>query len=195
MNRRTEVRPHIRAGVDVTGHTRAKPGFDLVPVEGSNGRQLRVARGEVIEPEYMQLPTRADVPAITAHVEGSYTDRAKGFSIATWQLSAVTGLVAWVVAGLSGAVMFSLAGLAWLVTGFFAVWLVSFALHTLVSPEGADLFRAAGEYRLLREEQKERHRRYTGDGHKVTFSKVWKLRVRREARWSLYIPETSAKQF
>ena len=56
--------------------------------------------------------------------------------------------------------MFSLAGLVWLLGGYFAVWLLSFALHTFVSAEGTDLFRAVGEYRLLREEQKERHRRY-----------------------------------
>jgi hypothetical protein len=156
-----QVRPHVRAGVDVTGHTRAKTGFDLVPVEGSNGRQLRVVRGEVVEPEYVQLPARADVvPATTAHVEGSYTDRARGFSISTWQLSAVTGLVAWIVAGLGGTALLSLAGLAWLVVGFFAVWLIAYALHIFVSAEGTELFRAAGEYKLLREEQKERHRRY-----------------------------------
>ena len=163
MNRRTEVRPHQRAGVDVTGHTRSKPGFDLVPVEGSNGRQLRVVRGEVLPPEYVQLADRADVvPATTAHVSGSYTDRAKGFSISTWQLSAVTGLVAWIVAGLGGTALLSLAGLAWLVLGFFAVWLIAYGLHVFVSAEGTELFRAAGEYRLLREEQKERHRRMKG---------------------------------
>lgn len=127
-----------------------------------NPRQLRVVRPEIVEPwEDVQLPARADKPAITAHVEGSYTDRAKGFSLATWQLSTITGVAVWTVAGqITGAPLLSLGLLAWFVGGYFAVWLVSYALHIFVSPEGTDLFRAAGEYRLLREEQKERHRRY-----------------------------------
>ena len=142
--------------------TRAKPEIELERVDG-NPRQLRVVRPEIVEPEQwepVQLPARAGKPAITAHVEGSYTDRAKAFSISTWQLSTVTGVGAWIVAGLGGTAMLSLAGLAWLLGGYFAVWLISFALHTFVSPEGTELFRAVGEYRLLREEQKERHRRY-----------------------------------
>jgi hypothetical protein len=136
-----------------------KPDFDLIPVDG-NRRQLQVVRHEPESWDDVQLPTRTTQPAITAHVEGSYTDRAKGFSISTWQLSTVTGLVVWVVAGLNGVSLLSLVGLAWLVAGYFAVWLVSYAMHVFVSPEGTELFRAAGEYRLLREEQKERHRRY-----------------------------------
>ena len=134
--------------------------IDLVPLDG-NPRQLRVVRGEVVKPwEDMQMPARTDKPAITAHVEGSYTDRAKGFSLATWQLSTITGIGAWAFAGLGGTAMLSLAGLVWLLGGYFSVWLLSYALHVFVSPEGTELFRAAGEYRLLREEQKERHRRY-----------------------------------
>jgi len=143
--------------------TKTNADFDLVPVEG-NRRQLRVVRQpEIVEPEEwegVQLPAKTDKPAVTAHVEGSYTDRAKAFSISTWQLSTVTGIGAWAFAGLGGTAMFSLAGLVWLLGGYFAVWLLSFALHTFVSAEGTDLFRAVGEYRLLREEQKERHRRY-----------------------------------
>ena len=71
----------------------------------------------------------------------------------------MTGLVAWIMGGVGGTALLSLAGLAWLVVGFFAVWLVAYGLHVFVSAEGTELFRAAGEYRLLREEQKERHKR------------------------------------
>lgn len=135
--------------------------IELVPLDG-NPRQLRVVRSEIVEPwEDVQLPARATTPAITAHVEGSYTDRAKGFSLATWQLSTVTGVAVWTIAAQVGALsLLSLGALAWFVGSYFAVWLVSFALHTFVSAEGTELFRAAGEYRLLREEQKERHRRF-----------------------------------
>lgn len=136
--------------------------FDLIPIEG-NPRQLRVVRHpEAQEPDLWEdvwLPAHAQRAAVTAHVQGTYTDRAKAFSISTWQLSTVTGVGAWLLAGLEGTALFSLAGLVWLLGGYFAVWLLSFALHTFVSPEGAELFRAAGEYRLLRQEQKERHRR------------------------------------
>ena len=140
---------------------KTKADFDLVRVD-DNPHQLRVVRPEIVEQwEDVQLPTKATQPAITAHVEGSYTDRAKGFSISTWQLSTVTGVAAWAIAGqITGAPLLSLGLLAWFVGGYFAVWLVAYALHVFVSAEGTDLFRAVGEYRLLREEQKERHRRY-----------------------------------
>ena len=140
---------------------KGKAEIELVPVDG-NPRQLRVVRSEIVEPwEDVQLPARATTPAITAHVEGTYTDRAKGFSLATWQLSTVTGVAVWAVAGqITGAPLLSLGALAWFVGGYFAVWLISYAMHVFVSAEGTELFRAAGEYRLLREEQKERHRRY-----------------------------------
>jgi len=139
---------------------KTKPDFDLIPVNG-NRRQLQVVRHEPEQWVDVQLPTRTTQPAITAHVEGSCTDRAKGFSLATWQLSTVTGVATWAIAGqITGASLLSLGLLAWFVGGYFAVWLVSYAMHVFVSPEGTELFRAAGEYRLLREEQKERHRRY-----------------------------------
>jgi len=141
--------------------TKGRADFELVPVPGSSGRQLRVVRPEVVEPwEDVQLPNRGDKTAITARVEGSYTDRAKGFSLATWQLSTVTGVATWSIAGqITGAPLLSLAVLAWALGGYFAVWLTSYAMHVFVSPEGVELFRAVGEYRLLREEQKERHNR------------------------------------
>ena len=140
--------------------TKEKPGFDLVPLDG-DPRQLRVVRhAEIVGPEAWELPARVVPSSTSAHIEGTYTDRAKGFSIATWQISAVTGLSAWLVAGLQGTAMLSLAGLGALLAGFFVVWLLAFALHVFVSAEGTELFRAWGEYRLLREEQRERHRRY-----------------------------------
>ena len=145
--------------------TKAKADYELVPLDG-DPRQLRVVRqAEIVSgPESWELPARVVPSSTSAHVEGTYTDRAKGFSIATWQLSAITGLGVWLVAGLRGTAMLSLAGLGALLAGFFVVWLLSYAMHVFVSAEGTELFRAAGEYRLLREEQKERHRRYRSIG-------------------------------
>lgn len=145
--------------------TRNRPEIELERVDG-NPRQLRVVRQpEIVEPEQwepVQLPARAGKPAITAHVEGTYTDRAKGFSLATWQLSTVTGVAVATVAAqvTSGPSLGFFALMAWFMGGYFAVWLVSYVLHIFVSPEGTELFRAVGEYRIVREEQKERHRRY-----------------------------------
>ena len=144
--------------------TKAKADYELVPLDG-DPRQLRVVRqAEIVGPESWEMPARVVPSSTSAHVEGSYTDRAKGFSISTWQLSAITGLGVWIVSGLAGTPMLTLGGLAWLVGAFSLVWLIAFILHTFVSAEGTELFRAAGEYRLLREEQKERHRRYRSMG-------------------------------
>jgi len=141
--------------------TTQRDNMEFVAID-ENRRQLRVVHPDIVEPwEDVQLPVRAGRAAITAHVEGSYTDRAKGFSISTWQLSTVTGVACWTVAAqVTGAPWLSLGLLAWFVGGYFAVWLLSYAMHVFVSAEGVELFRAAGEYRLLREEQKERHKRY-----------------------------------
>ncbi len=163
MNRRTNVREYQRDNQTVQAHTRrVQPRADIELVARPGGYNVVRQPAQIVGPESWEMPARAVPSSTSAHVEGSYTDRAKGFSISTWQLSAVTGLGVWIVSGLAGSPMFALAGLAWLVGAFSLVWLAAFLLHTFVSAEGTELFRAAGEYRLLREEQKERHRRMKG---------------------------------
>ena len=163
MNRRTNVREYQRDNQTVQAHTRrVQPRADIELVARPGGYDVVRQPAPIVGPESWEMPARAVPPSTSAHVEGSYTDRAKGFSISTWQLSAITGLVAWIMGGVGGTALLSLAGLAWLVVGFFVVWLVAYAMHVFVSAEGTEFFRAAGEYRLLREEQKERHRRMKG---------------------------------
>ena len=163
MNKRTNVREYQRDNQTVQAHTRrVQPRADIELVARPGGYDVVRQPAPMAGSESWEMPARGAPSSTSAHVEGSYTDRAKGFSISTWQLSAVTGLSVWVVSGLAGSPMFALAGLAWLVGAFSLVWLAAFILHTFVSAEGTELFRAAGEYRLLREEQKERHRRMKG---------------------------------
>ena len=161
MNKRTNVREYQRDNQTVQAHTRGTPKGEIELVARPGGYDVVRQPAQIVGPESWEMPARVQ-PGATSHTEGSFSDRARGFSISTWQLSAVTGLSVWVVSGLAGSPMFALAGLAWLVGAFSLVWLAAFILHTFVSAEGTELFRAAGEYRLLREEQKERHRRMKG---------------------------------
>ena len=162
MNKRTNVREYQRDNQTVQAHTRrVQPRADIELVARPGGYDVVRQPAPMSGPESWEMPARVQ-PGVTSHTEGSFSDRARGFSISTWQLSTVTGAAAWVIAGLSGAPMFALAGLVWLVGGYFAVWLLAYLAHIFVSPEGAELFRAGAEYRLLREEQKERHRRMRG---------------------------------
>ena len=110
---------------------------------------------------YPSQPIPAQPVRSTSHLEGNYSDRARSFSIATWQMSSVTAVSTVVLSQLAwGYPILSLTTLAWLVTGYLLVWLASFTLHTLVSPEGVDVLNAVFMWRYLKREQTERHRRY-----------------------------------
>ena len=61
-----------------------------------------------------------------ASVQGSYEDRARGFALATWQLSVVTGAGLVIGAAVLGKSLSFLALAGWFFAGFTAVWLVSF---------------------------------------------------------------------
>lgn len=99
------------------------------------------------------------VPVSTAssHTEGSYVDRAKAFSLRTWQLGTVVAVVAALVstAIISNPVL-SLATLGWIVGAYMVVWLIAFALDTLNSAEGVALFNAWNYWRHMEREQRER---------------------------------------
>lgn len=125
----------------------------ITPMPGKTMREMDSSYEPVTIPPQ---PIRS-----TSHLEGSYSDRARGFSIATWQMSSVTAVSTVVLSQLAwGYPILSLTTLAWLVTGYLLVWFVSFTLHTVVSPEGADILNTVFMWRYLRREQNERHRRY-----------------------------------
>ena len=109
----------------------------------------------------------ADLPALlptaTSHVElrTGYTDRAKGFQLATVPVALAFGVGALVVAVVGFSVpVFSVAALALFWVAFLAWWLVGWAIHHVISPDGAALLGAVLQYRYLRHEQRERLRRY-----------------------------------
>jgi hypothetical protein len=118
-------------------------------------------RAEIIEVEAAQLPTRpAATSRVVAEVTGSYQDRARGFSTVTFNLSLVTG-VGLVVAALvlrDGVTFAALTGVFF--AGFCLVWLISFLLHTFISPEGVEIFETWQYWQFIRAEQQERWRRH-----------------------------------
>ena len=68
----------------------------------------------------------------------------------------------WVIAAVAGAQapLLSLAVLAWFFGAFTAAWVIAWVAHLLFSPDGNALMGQLLLYRLLRFEQRERHRRY-----------------------------------
>ncbi len=120
-------------------------------------------RPQVIDMAPIQPVQR--VERVRAQVTGTYTDRAKGFALTTWQLSFIVGLALVVVVrffkeyhllSFTTAVIFFAA--------FLVVWTLAFLAHTFVSPEGVELLETIFLWRFIRAEQKERHRRLRGGG-------------------------------
>lgn len=141
------------------------PGADIIerPKEDNAKFVAPLPRAEIVESEPVHLPEAATGGSIrtTSHVEGSYTDRAWSFSVATWQLSTVVGIAAWLLsAHLISYPLLSITGLLWVISGYLAVWFASYLIHVFVSPEGIELFHVAMMWRYLNREQKERLKRY-----------------------------------
>lgn len=116
-----------------------KPRVEIVEIE----RELPAA------PQTVLLPT------------ANYTDRSRGFTIATGPLAAATGFVVLLI-GIAGfgVPVLSVAALLLALAGFTVAWLIAYIAHTLISPDGTMFAHTVLAWRFLREEQKERHRRY-----------------------------------
>lgn len=109
------------------------------------------------------MPTEVLPPASTSHVDlhTTYSDRAKGFQLATLPVSVGFGVGALIVAIAGyGVPVLSITALAVFWLAFLAWWLVGWAIHHLISPDGAALIHALLGWRYLYREQAERHRRY-----------------------------------
>lgn len=115
-------------------------------------------RVEIIEASPAQLPAP---PQTVLLPQASYTDRSKGFTIATGPLAAATGFVVLLI-GITafGVPVLSVAALLLALAGFTATWALAFIIHTFVSPDGALFLHTIFAWGFLRAEQKERHRRY-----------------------------------
>ena len=109
------------------------------------------------------LPAEVLPPASVAHVElrTTYTDRAVGFQLATLPISVAFGVGALIVAIAGYAVpVVSVAALAVFWLAFLAWWLLGWAIHHIVSPDGVSLIHALLGWRYLQREQAERFKRY-----------------------------------
>ena len=116
-------------------------------------------RVEILPPDNIapMLPTAQT--SVTLHT--TYLDRSKGFQLATLPIAVAFGGGALVVAIVGYSVPFlSLGALAVFWLAFLGWWLIGWAIHHIASPDGIALVQALLSYRYLREEQKERIRRY-----------------------------------
>lgn len=111
--------------------------------------EVEVVRDLPAPPPTVLLPT------------ANYTDRARGFSLATGPLAAATGFVVLLI-GISafGVPVLSVAALLLALGGFTVAWLAAYIIHTVVSPDGTMFAHTVLAWRFLRAEQKERHKRY-----------------------------------
>jgi hypothetical protein len=114
-------------------------------------------RIEIVEVE-RNLPA---APQTVLLPQANYTDRSRGFTIATGPLAAATGFVVLLI-GITafGVPILSVAALLLALAGFTVAWLIAYVAHTLVSPDGTMFAHTLLAWRFLRAEQKERHRRY-----------------------------------
>lgn len=114
-------------------------------------------RVEIVEVE-RNLPAP---PTTVLLPTANYTDRSRGFTIATGPLAAATGFVVLLI-GITafGVPVLSVAALLLALAGFTVAWLIAYIAHTLISPDGTMFAHTLFAWRYLREEQKERIRRY-----------------------------------
>ena len=102
-------------------------------------------------------------PSSMAHVQlhTTYSDRARGFQLATLPVSLAFGVGALIVAVAGWSIpVVSIGALTIFWCAFLAWWLLGWAIHHIVSPDGVALIHALLGWRLLYREQAERHKRY-----------------------------------
>ena len=109
-------------------------------------------QGDVLPPIH-QVDTPMPVQTRQA-LTGDYKNRAEGFRIAMLPVAIVAGVLAVVAAvGLAGVPFLSYTALLWFFTAFCLTWLIGFAMHQWISPDGTALTMVLLHYRLLRNEQ------------------------------------------
>ncbi len=116
-------------------------------------------RVEVMPP--LEIPTMLPTAQTIVELRTTYTDRAKGFQLATLPISIAFGVGVLVVAIVGWSVpVFSLGALAVFWLAFLGWWLVGWGIHNVASPDGVALLQALLMYKYVRNEQRERIRRY-----------------------------------
>jgi hypothetical protein len=109
----------------------------------------------------MEQPPMLPTAQMAVELRTTYTDRAKGFQLATLPIAVAFGVGVLVVAVVGYSVpVVSIAALATFWLAFLAWWLVGWAIHHIASPDGIALLQAVLMYRYVRHEQRERLKRY-----------------------------------
>src|SRR5215213_1741296 len=121
----------------------------VAPAPNPRVEIVEVERNLPAPPQTVLLPT------------ANYTDRSRGFTLATGPLAAATGVVVLLI-GITafGVPVLSVAALLLALAGFTAAWLVAYVAHTLISPDGSTFAHVVLTWGYLRREQRERHKRY-----------------------------------
>ncbi len=111
--------------------------------------EIEVAKDLPIAPSTVLMPT------------ANYSDRARGYGIATLPLAGTVGFVVALVAIVGFSVpVASLVTLLLALGGFAFTWLVSYILYVFVSPDGSLFLHTLLAWRYLYLEAKERRARY-----------------------------------
>ena len=126
---------------------------------GPPSRQSPVVR---VEPQHLTAPPT--VATTSVEMRATYTDRARGFQLATVPVAVAFGGGVLLVAAIGWSVpVFSVAALGVFWCAFLAWWLVGWTVHHVVSPDGIALIQALLGYRYVRHEQRARLARRTED--------------------------------
>jgi hypothetical protein len=108
----------------------------------------------------------APMPApasLSVDIRTTYTDRARGFQLATLPVALAFGAGALIVAVAGWSVpILSVGALVTFWLGFLLWWLIGWAIHHIASPDGVALLSAILGYRYLRHEQRARLARMKG---------------------------------
>jgi len=116
-------------------------------------------RVEILPPD--DLAPMMPTAQTTVELRTTYTDRSIGFQVATLPISIAFGVGALVVAiaGYSVPVI-SIGALAVFWLALLGWWLLGWAIHHIACPDGIALVQTLLMYRYVRNEQRERIRRY-----------------------------------
>lgn len=116
-------------------------------------------RMELLPPEATSWDINLGQSQPAIQLKTTYRDRAAGFLLESLPLSVAAGIFAVVLALVGLGRPFGPGLLLWFGLAFLTVWTIAFIAHKIIAPDGALFLSVFGSYRLLRAEQKERHRR------------------------------------
>ncbi len=137
-------------------------GATYIPIRanmGELGELAAVSPSALAERQMMAQP-------VVEKLAGGYKDRAIGFSIKTWQMSLLFGVIAWLLARVgAGVPLFSMRALLILALGAGLVWFAAFAIDLLLSPAGVAWYKARRFWNYMDREQRERFEHYRRGYH------------------------------